>query len=143
MLSGANVFEISDIQEVGGEVALTRKPQCNNVLLKGMSREKCSPSAQCRSFFLGIQPIRLNVHSYFRECSSSAPRSYFVSACEAEKRCSPVVPFLLPWRHHSFLETNKPDGYPLDEWQRMVLSETRGLWLSSICPRGHRVTSET
>jgi hypothetical protein len=26
------------------------------VLLKGMSRKKCSPSAQCRSFFLGIQP---------------------------------------------------------------------------------------
>ena len=52
-----------------------------------MSREKCSPSAQCRSFFLGIQPTRLNVHSYFREWSSSAPRSYFVSACEAEKRC--------------------------------------------------------
>jgi hypothetical protein len=34
--------------------------------------------------------------------------------------------------HHLFLETNKPDGYPLDEWQRMVLSETRGLWLSSV-----------
>src|SRR5215468_9079021 len=69
---------------------------CNNVLLKGMSRKKCSPSAQCRSFFLGIQPTRLNVHSYFREWSSSAPRSYFVPACEAEKRCSSVVPFLLP-----------------------------------------------
>ena len=36
----------------------------------------------------------------------------------------------------SFLETNKPDGYPLDEWQRMVLSETRGLWLSSIVRGG-------
>ena len=70
--------------------------ECNNVLLKGMSRKKCSPSAQCRSFFLGIQPTRLNVHSYFREWSSSAPRSYFVSACEAEKPCSSVVPFLLP-----------------------------------------------
>src|SRR6516225_4107203 len=69
---------------------------CHNVLLKGMSRKKCSPSAQCRSFFLGIQPTRLNVHSYFREWSSSAPRPYFVPACEAEKRCSPVVPFLLP-----------------------------------------------
>src|SRR5215469_4915131 len=69
---------------------------CNNVLLKGMSRKKCSPSAQCRSFFLGIQPTRLNVHSYFRVWSSSAPRSYFVPACEAEKRCSSVVPFLLP-----------------------------------------------
>ena len=66
------------------------------LLLKGMSRKKCSPSAQCRSFFLGIQPTRLNVHSYFREWSSSAPRSYFVPACEAEKRCSSVVPFLLP-----------------------------------------------
>ena len=61
-----------------------------------MSREKYSPSVQCRSFFLGIQPTCLNVHSYFREWSSSASRSYLVSACEAEKRCSPVVPFLLP-----------------------------------------------
>src|SRR5215472_9549754 len=58
-----------------------------------MSRKKCSPSAQCRSFFLGIQPARLNVHSYFREWSSSAPRSYFVSSCAAEKRCSPWFHF--------------------------------------------------
>jgi hypothetical protein len=96
ILSGTNAFEISDIQEDETAAGLTRRSESNNVLLKGMSREKCSPLAQCRSFFLGSQPTRLNVHSYFREWSSSAPRSYFVSACEAEKRCSPVVPFLLP-----------------------------------------------
>ena len=70
--------------------------RCNIVLLKGMSREKTSPSAHCRHFFLGIQPTRLNVHSYFREWSCSGLRSNFVSACEAEKRFFPVVPFLLP-----------------------------------------------
>jgi pimeloyl-ACP methyl ester carboxylesterase len=39
-------------------VALDPRDQgeSDKVLLKGMSREKCSPSAQCRSFFLGIQP---------------------------------------------------------------------------------------
>ncbi len=68
-----------------------------------MSREKTSPSAQCRHFFLGIQPTRLNVHSYFREWSCSGLRSNFVSACEAEKRFSPVVPFLLPlWFHFCY-----------------------------------------
>jgi hypothetical protein len=96
MLSGANAFEISDIERMDIGAHQPGILGRNNVLLKGMSREKCSPLAQCRSFFLGSQPTRLNVHSYFREWSSSAPRSYFVSACEAEKRCSPVVPFLLP-----------------------------------------------
>lgn len=44
------------------------------VLLKGMSTEKCSASAQCRSFFLGIQPNCLDVRS-----SSSPPRYSFRS----------------------------------------------------------------
>ena len=47
-------------------------------------------------------------------------------------RCSIFATVTAP----SFLETNKPDSYPLDEWQRMVLSETRGLWLSSIVRGG-------
>jgi hypothetical protein len=42
-----------------------------------MSREKSSPSARCRSLFLGIQPNRL------KEWSSSG-RKAVVSACEAE-----------------------------------------------------------
>src|SRR6266550_991791 len=93
MISDAKSLRISDIHI---NVRAWAGKACNIVLLKGMSREKFSPSAQCRHFFLGIQPTRLNVHSYFREWSWSGPRSYFVSACEAEKRFFPVVPFLLP-----------------------------------------------
>jgi hypothetical protein len=58
-----------------------------------MSRKKPPRRPQCRHLFLGIQPTRLNVHSYFREWSCSGLRSTFVSACEAEKRFFPVVPF--------------------------------------------------
>src|SRR6516164_3412900 len=62
------------------------------VLLKGMSREKSSPSARCRSFFLGIQPNRSNVR-----CESGLARvlrSWRVAACEAENQFFfPVVPF--------------------------------------------------
>ena len=35
-----------------------------------------------------------------------------------------------------FLKRNKPNDCPLDEWQYMVLSETLGLWLSSIVREG-------
>ena len=62
------------------------------VLLKEMSREKSSPSARCRSFFLGIQPNRSNVR-----CESGLARvlrSWRVAACEAENQFFfPVVPF--------------------------------------------------
>jgi hypothetical protein len=64
--------------------------QCNNVLLKGMSREKCSPSARCRCFFLGIQPNRLNVDS--ESGLPQALRPWFVST-GAEKQFFPLVPF--------------------------------------------------
>jgi hypothetical protein len=77
--------------------------QTGKVLLKGMSREKTSPSARCRSFFLGIQPNRLNVHS-----KSGLPqvlRSWFVSACEAENQFFfPVVPFRCCDGAHRFLK---------------------------------------
>src|SRR5215469_2602038 len=36
---------------------------------------------------------------------------------------------------------NKPDDCPLEEWQCMVLSETRGLWLSSIVREGTSLSS--
>jgi len=60
------------------------------LLLKGMSRKKCSPSARCRCFFLGIQPNHLNVDS--ESGLPQALRSWFVSA-GAEKQFFPVVPF--------------------------------------------------
>jgi hypothetical protein len=56
-----------------------------------MSREKCSPSAGCRFFFLGIQPNRLSVDS--ESGLPQALRWWFVSIGEAEKRFFSVVPF--------------------------------------------------
>jgi len=61
------------------------------ILLKEMSREKCSPSAGCRCFFLGIQPNRLSGNS--ESGLPQALRSCFVSTGEAEKEFFPVVPF--------------------------------------------------
>jgi len=71
-----------------------------------------------------------------REWSSSGLVSRLVSVREAENRSLfPVVPY--PFVTTPFVsETYKPDGYPLNEWQRIVLSETRGLWLSWIVRRG-------
>src|SRR5260370_41067528 len=69
-------------------------------------------------------------------CEWSFSGVLFVSSREAARHFfSPVVPF------HGCdsairSETNKPDGCPLDEWQRMVLFETRGLWLSWIVREG-------
>src|SRR5260370_25916120 len=69
-------------------------------------------------------------------CEWSFSGVLFVSSREAARHFfSPVVPF------HGCdsairSETNKPDSYPLDEWQRMVLFETRGLWLSCIVRGG-------
>src|SRR5215831_12570764 len=68
-----------------------RQPVVRSVLLKGMSREKCSPSARCRCFFLGIQPNRLTATS--ESGLPQALRSWFVSTGEAEKQFFPVVPF--------------------------------------------------
>src|SRR6516162_816321 len=42
-----------------------------------------------------------------------------------------------------FLKHNKPNRCPPDEWQHMVLSETRGLWLCPIVREGIRLNSET
>src|SRR5215831_14395670 len=42
-----------------------------------------------------------------------------------------------------FLKHNKPNRCPPDEWQHMVLSETRGLWLCPIVREGIGLNSET
>ena len=61
--------------------------------------------------------------------------SCFVSACAA-------IRFLSLWFHFAvvtapmFSETTGHSGSPLDEWQRVVLLETRGLWLYSIVRGG-------
>jgi hypothetical protein len=39
MLSGANAFEISDIQEAETEGALTRRSGCNNVAFRCLNAE--------------------------------------------------------------------------------------------------------
>ena len=46
----------------GSQLPGSRK--IGKVLLKGMSREKCSLRVDADLFFLGIQPNCLNVHSY-------------------------------------------------------------------------------
>src|SRR6516165_12211087 len=42
-----------------------------------------------------------------------------------------------------FLKHNKPNRCPPDEWQHMVLSETRGLWFCPIVREGIGLNSET
>jgi len=62
--------------------------------------------------------------------------SCFVSSHETVRSFfSPVVPFHCCDGAIRFLNS-KPDSYPRYEWQRMVLSETRGLWLSWIVREG-------
>src|SRR6266404_5797046 len=69
-------------------------------------------------------------------CEWSSSGVLFVSSREAARHFFPL------WFHFTVVtarfvsETNKPDSYPLDEWQRMVLFETRGLWLSWIVRGG-------
>ena len=72
-----------------------------------------------------------------REWSCSDRVSCFVSMSETENGfLSPVVPFHFRDGAIRFLKRIKPDGYPPDEWQRMVLSEARGLWLFSVVRGG-------
>jgi len=62
--------------------------------------------------------------------------SCFVSSHETVRSFFlPVVPFHCCDGAIRFWNI-KPDSYPLYEWQRMVLSETRGLWLSWIVREG-------
>src|SRR5215813_8264193 len=115
-----------------------RLPRANAHLDSGMTRQdpikrnvkrKLSPSAQCRSiFYLGIQPNCLNVHSYPE--SGLAQMKSFASSPDVKRRsnCSSL------WFHFAimtapivFLKHNKPNRCPPNEWQHMVLSETRGL----------------
>ena len=77
-----------------------------------------------------------------RAWSSSGLMSGFVSPPKSAE-LSPCGSISLLWRRQLFPETNKPDGYPLCEWQRMVLSETRGLWLSWIVRGGIGFSPET
>jgi hypothetical protein len=102
--------------------------------IKRNVKRKISPSARCRSIFcLGIQPNCLNVHSH---SESGLPRAKGFASSPCVKRrtnCSSL------WFHFAvvtapivFLKHNKPNCCPPDEWQHMVLSETRGLWLCSI-----------
>ena len=114
------------------ERANRRSPIKRNV------KREISPSARCRSIFcLGIQPNCLNVHSY---SESGLPQARgFASSPSVKRRsnCSSL------WFHFAvvtapivFLKHNKPNRCPRDEWQHMVLSETRGLWLCSIVREG-------
>lgn len=84
-------------------------------------------------FCLGIQPNCLNVHSYSESGLSQASSP----SVKRRSNCSSL------WFHFAvvtapivFLKHNKPNRCPPDEWQHMVLSETRGLWLCSIVREG-------
>ena len=106
--------------------------------IKRNVKREISPSARCRSIFcLGIQPNCLNVHSY---SESGLPQARGFASSPSVKRRSNCS-FL--WFHFAvvtapivFLKHNKPNRCPRDEWQHMVLSETRGLWLCSIVREG-------
>src|SRR5215471_6512244 len=97
--------------------------------IKRNVKRKLSPSAQCRSIFcLGIQPNCLNVHSYPE--SGLARVKSFASSPDVKRRSN----YSSLWFHFAvvtapivFLKHNKPNRCPPDEWQHMVLSETRGL----------------
>jgi hypothetical protein len=126
----------------------TRQVLVNDVIAESYKKEcqeKNLPSSRCRSiFFLGIQPNCLNVHSY---SESGLPQAEgFVSSPRVKRRinCSSL------WFHFAvvttpivFLKHNKPNRCPPDEWQHMVLSETRGRWLCSIVREGIGLNSET
>jgi len=100
-------------------------------------QEKTSPSAQCRSICLGIQPDCLNVDAY---SESGLRQAKPIALSPRVKRSINGSPL---WFHVAvvtapivFLKHNKPNRCPRDEWQHMVLSETRGLRLCSIVREG-------
>jgi len=110
-----------------------------------MSREKPLPRLNADRFFcLGIQPDCLNVDSY---SESGLPQAKRIALSPRVKRSINGSPL---WFHIAvvtapivFLKHNKPNRCPLNEWQHMVLSETRWPMALFDCPRGHRVDSET
>ena len=99
-----------------------------------MSRETSSPRLGAETFFSRHSAQLIGRAPTICEWSSSGV--LFVSSREAARHFFPL------WFHFTVVtapfvsETNKPDSYPLDEWQRMVLFETRGLWLSWIVRGG-------
>jgi hypothetical protein len=123
---------------IGAEQFLVAEA-CNhpNCPIKRNVKRNISPSGRYRASFLGIQPNCLSAHT---RCE----RGLLQVQCPVRfpARIGGTLPLWsisLLWRRQSFPETNKPDGYPLCEWQRMVLSETRGSMAFLDCPRGHRV----
>jgi len=85
-------------------------------------------------FCLGIQPYCLNVHS---PSASGLPQTaYSVSCPRAPGPSCLRFHFLVVTAPIVFLKHNKPGSCSLDEWQYMVLFETRGLWLCSIVREG-------
>jgi len=102
-----------------------------------MSRQTFPLRLDAGPFCLGIQPNCLNVVSHSE--SGLLQAKGFALSPRARRRCdcSPL------WFHFAvvtapivFLKHNKPNRCPRDEWQHMVLSETRGLWLCSIVREG-------
>jgi hypothetical protein len=105
--------------------------------IKRNVKRKISPSAQRRSICLGIQPDCLKVDSY---SESGLRQAKPIALSPRVKRGINGSPL---WFHVAvvtapivFLKHNKPNRCPRDEWQHMVLSETRGLRLCSIVREG-------
>ncbi len=107
------------------------------VLYKGMSREISPPRLGADRFF-SRHSARLIVHAP-AICEWSSSGVLFVSSQEAARYFSSlVVPFHGCDNAIRFLKRPSLTVYPLDQWQRMVLFETRGLWLSWIVRGGIR-----
>jgi len=88
-------------------------------------------------FCLGIQPNCLNGHSNAGSGLAQAGCPAVLSPRGRRYASSSLwFHFAVVTAPNRFRKHNKPDSCPLDEWQHMVLLETRGLWLCSIVREG-------
>jgi len=132
-----DTFRLREFRDLFTKTSSAGFSPCSIVLLKGMSREKTSPSAHADIFFR-IQPTRLKRYTPTREWSCSGPRvAKCVSACEAEQPSPLWSIFCYRDGTIRFLKltsltviSNLMSG---NAWSYL---RPRGLWLSSNFPRG-------
>jgi len=95
-----------------------------------MSREKFPRRLDAAPFLSRHSALLFDVHSVFPRLvilfRVRVSRVLLLCASISLVVTAPIV----------LLKHNKPDSCSLDEWQHMVLFETRGLWLCSIVREG-------